>query len=120
MAENKLPLFFRYRVLWHIVFWVVVYLSYVITFGGYMGHYYQELLNNLALMPARMLGTYSLVYLVLPLALKQKRFFLFSFLVIIHALLYAVAIWLTLKYMNLFPEIHDYSKLPFFFPSKIW
>ncbi len=119
MTDIKLPILFRYRILWHIFFWVIVYLSYVIAFGGYMGRYRMELLNNLVLTPVRMLAVYSFIYLILPIAMKQKRFLLFSFLTIVHAMSYSISIGLTLKNVNLFPEVFDYSKLSLFFPSKI-
>lgn len=119
MKENQFPIFFRYRVLWHILFWVVVYLTYVITFGGYWGHYYEEFVNNLVLMPARIIGTYILIYWILPVAIKRKKFLLFAVLVVIHAFIYANAIWLTLKFTNLFPERFDYSKLSWFYPIKL-
>lgn len=117
--ENKLPIFFRYRVLWHILFWVSVYLMYVITFGGYMGNYYEEIINNLVLMPARIVFTYILIYWILPLAIQQKKFLLFTFLAIIHLIIFAIAIWLTLRLSNLFPEMHDYSKLAIIYPVKV-
>lgn len=118
--ENKLPIFFRYRIFWHIFFWVSVYLMYVITFGGYMDRYYEEIISNLILMPARILGTYILIYLILPLALQQKKFLLFTILTIIHTFAFAVSISLTLRLGNLFPELHNYSNLPLFNPGKIF
>lgn len=119
MAENKLPIFFRYRILWHIVFWVLVYLMFSLVYGSYFGFYKIEFVKNLILMPARILGTYLLIYLVLPVALDQKRFGLFAVLVAVHAFLYGLAIWASSYYLNLFPEIFDYSSKPFFRISKI-
>lgn len=120
MKENQLPIFFRYRILWHIFFWVLIYLMYVITFGGYMDRYYEEILNNLALMPARIIGTYILIYGILPLALHKKKFLLFIILTIVHSFVFAFAIWLTLRLGNFFPEIHDFSRLPVFSLGKIF
>lgn len=121
MEENRLLIIFRYRILWHILFWVLIYLMYVITFGGYMGNFYQkEFINNLALMPARIIGTYILIYWILPLALQQKKFLLFGIIAILHAFVFALAIWLTLRLSNLFPERFDYSRLSIFSPFSIF
>lgn len=120
MKENQLPIFFRYRILWHILFWMLVYLMYVITFGGYMGRYNEEFVNNLILMPVRIIGTYTLVYWILPIATRDKQFFLYALSAIIHALIFAFSIWLTLRFSNFFPEHFDYSKLPVFHLGKLF
>ena len=120
MTMTKLPVFFRYRWLWHILFWVVIYLGYSLTYGGYWGHYYEEFVINFTLLPVRILGTYILIYLLLPLILEKKQFIKFSMLVAIHAFLYGLLIWLTLYYANLFPSYADYSKYPVFYIPKIF
>lgn len=120
MEEKRLPVFFRYRFLWHILFWVVVYLMYVLTYGGYWGNYYEEAMNNLMLMPVRVIGTYILVYLILPIAFEKKKFVKFALITLVHAILFATAIWLTLRLGNLFPEHYDYSRLPLIYPAKIF
>lgn len=119
MEEIKLPIFFRYRLFWHILFWLVVYLMYSLTYGGYMDHYKEEFINNLTLFPARIIGTYTLIYWILPLLLTKNRFTLFAILVPIHAFLFGFSIWVTIYYLNLFPELYDYSKLPLFYFVKI-
>lgn len=120
MTKKNLPVFFRYRWLWHILFWVVIYIGYSLTYGGYWGHYYEEFVINLTLLPVRILGTYSLIYLLLPLILEKKQFVKFSFLVAIHAFLYGFLIWLTLYFANLFPSYADYSQYPVFYIPKIF
>jgi LytS/YehU family sensor histidine kinase len=70
-------------------------------------------------MPARIIGTYTLIYLILPLALNRKQFVLFTCLTVVHAILFAIAISLTFKLVNPFPELIDYSKMRLFFPAKI-
>ncbi len=120
MEDNQLPIFFRHRILWHIFFWVVVYLAYVLMFGSYWGLYYEEVMKNLILMPARIVGTYALIYWILPLALQQKKFLLFTLLAILHAVVFATAIWLSIRLVNLFPEHFDYSELPIFHFNKIF
>jgi len=99
---------------------VAIYLAYSLTYGGYWGHYYEEFAINLTLLPVRILGTYTLIYLLLPLILKRKQFVTFSVLVSIHAFLYGFLIWLTLYYANLFPSYSDYSQYPVFYIPKIF
>jgi len=91
-----------------------------LTYGGYWGHYYEEFVINFTLLPVRILGTYILIYLLLPLILEKKQFIKFSMLVAIHAFLYGLLIWLTLYYANLFPSYADYSKYPVFYIPKIF
>ncbi len=119
MAENQLPIFFRYRFWWHLLFWVVVFVMYWLITAGFMGRYYQEFIMNLILLPVRMLGTYTLIYLVLPLATEKKKFVSFGILVLVHALLYGFLIHTTYYFINSFPEYYDFSKQPLFNPTKI-
>jgi sensor histidine kinase YesM len=92
---------------------------YVITFGGFMGNYGEELNRNLILMPTRIIGTYILTYLILPFALKKKQFLLFSFLVVAHALIFGFFIWLTLSSFHYSHKNPDYSAISLFNPIKI-
>lgn len=119
MAENKLPIFFRYRILWHLLFWVVVFFIYWLNAAGFKGRYHQELLMNLYLLPVRMLATYTLIYLILPLATRKKEFVLFGIIVTLHALLYGFLIYATYYFVNPFPDFYDFSKQPLFNPAKI-
>uniref|UniRef100_UPI0032179FF4 sensor histidine kinase n=1 Tax=uncultured Draconibacterium sp. TaxID=1573823 RepID=UPI0032179FF4 len=120
MEKDRFPIFLKYRVLWHILFWIVIYLMYSITYGGYLDNYKEEFIINLSLFPARIIGTYTLIYLILPLILEQKKFILFTILALVHAFLYGFAIYISLYYPNLFPEIYDYSQLPLFYLPKIF
>lgn len=119
MTENKLPIFFRYRFLWHLLFWFVVFFIYWLNAAGFKGRYHQELLMNLYLLPVRMLATYSLVYLILPLATLRKEFVLFGIIVSMHALLYGFLIYATYYFVNPFPDFYDFTKQPLFNPAKI-
>ncbi len=112
MADNQLPIIFRYRWGWHLLFWLVIFCTYWLTNAGFMGFYYQELLWSLTLLPVRMVGTYVFIYGILPLATEKNKFALFGVLAAIHSFLYGLAIWMTYKYTNLFPEMFDFSKMP--------
>lgn len=120
MTENKLPIFFRYRLLWHLLFWIVVFVIYWLNAAGFGGRYKQELMMNLWVLPVRMLATYSLVYLLLPLVTVKRRFILFGIIVALHALLYGFLIYATYYFRNPFPEFYDFSKQPLFNPTKIF
>lgn len=93
---------FRNRILWHILFWLFIYSFYVVTYGEYQDDYKGELLVNLYLLPVRMLGTYSLIYFIIPKFLLAKRFLPFLVISIIHALIYGSLIWLCILKVEVF------------------
>jgi len=90
------------------------------TYGGYLDNYREEFIINLTLFPARIIGTYTLIYLILPLILEQRKFNLFAILALVHAFLYGFAIYISVYFPNLFPDCYDYSKLPLFYFPKIF
>lgn len=112
MSENQIPVFFRYRWGWHLLFWVVIFIMYWLTNVGFMGFYREEFMWSLTLLPVRMAGTYLFIYLILPFATRDKKFVFFTVLALLHSILYGVAIWGTYKYVNLFPEKIDLSRIP--------
>lgn len=120
MNKDRLPIIFRYRLVWHVLFWIVIFLLYSLSYGGYWGNYYEEGMYNLSLMPVRIIGTYILIYWILPKAFHPKRFIRFTVYLFIHAIVFGTAIYLTLRLLNLFPNHFDYSKLPLIFPEKIF
>lgn len=119
MAQNQLPIFFRYRVWWHILFWVVIFVMYWLTYGGYLERYHEEFIIGLALLPARIIGTYVLIYLILPVATEKKKFVTFGVLVVLHSILYGFIIWVSYYYLNLLKEYYDLSKYSLFYLPKI-
>jgi len=119
MAENKLPIFFRYRIWWHLLFWVVVFLMYWLTYGGYLERYREEFFIGLALLPSRIIGTYILIYLILPIATQKKKFVPFGILVVIHGILYGFIIWISYYYLNSVVKFYDLSRYSIFYLPKI-
>ncbi len=119
MTENQLPIFFRYRVWWHILFWVVIFVMYWLTYGGYLDRYYEEFVIGIALLPARIIGTYILIYLILPIATERKDFVTFSVLIIIHSIFYGFIIWISYYYLNSIEHYYDLSKHSVFYLPKI-
>jgi len=119
MAEHRLPIFYRYRLLWHLLFWVIVFVVYWFTYAGFSNNYAKEFFINLNLLPARIIGTYTLIYLILPFATEKKKFATFSILVLFHSVLYGFLIYLSYYITNPYPDFYDYSKLPILNIPKI-
>lgn len=112
MTESRLPVIYRYRLLWHILFWLVVLVVYWFTYAGFNNQYYKEFLVNIQVLPARIIGTYMLIYLILPLATEKKKFILFGVLVLIHSVFYGFLIYLSYYIINPYPEFYDFTKQP--------
>lgn len=95
--ETVKGLLFRYRIWWHILFWVVWYFFYIITFSNNFLDA-SEFVQNLALLPVRMAATYVLLYWMLPKYLFAKRYLSFTLLMVVHGVLYGLSINLVLQY----------------------
>jgi hypothetical protein len=97
--ENVRGLLFRYRIWWHIVFWIVWYFFYIFTYS--LGFFEKtQFIYNLYLLPVRMAATYSLIYWILPQFLFTKKYIVFFVLTIIHAILFGLAVTYTLGYAS--------------------
>ena len=97
----------------------MIFIMFWLIYGGYMDRFYEEFITSLTILPARIIGTYLFIYLVLPQATKKKNFVLFGVLVVIHIFLFGFLIWISYYFPNLFPERFDYSQLPLFYMPKI-
>jgi len=93
--KNNMGLLFRHRVWWHVLFWIVWYFFYIITYStGVIEK--AQFINNLYLLPVRIGGTYLLIYWILPKFLFKKKYFQFIILAVIHAFLFGFFISLAL------------------------
>jgi len=110
--ENVKGLLFRYRVWWHVLFWLVWYFFYTFTYSAGVVEKTQ-FIQNLYLLPVRMAGTYLLIYWILPNFLLKKRNFLFTVLLLLHTVLFGLSIWLVLYLVTGF-QLKD--TLPFIRP----
>lgn len=119
MAENRLPIFFRFRFWWHLLFWVSVFLLYWVNGAGITGQYFQEFKIGLAVLPSRMLGTYIFIYLILPLATEKRKFVVFGILMLIHFFIYGFLIYASFYFLNPYPHFYDFAQQPLFNPGKI-
>ena len=98
--DNVRGLLFRYRIWWHIIFWIVWYFFYIFTYsqGGFFEK--TQYIYNLYLLPIRIAATYSLIYWILPKFLFTKKYIPFFTITIIHAILFGLAITYTLGYIS--------------------
>ena len=119
MEDNRLPVFLRYRLMWHLLFWVVVFILYWLIYAGYQDRYRQEFFMNLYLLPARIIGVYSLIYLILPLATRKKKFYLFGALILIHTVFYGFLIYATFYIVNPYQKFYDFHAHSLFNFPKI-
>jgi two-component system, LytTR family, sensor kinase len=97
-------LLFRYRVWWHIIFWLVWYFFYTFTYSAGVvekTQFYQ----NFCLLPVRMAGTYLLIYWIIPKFLFKKKYLAFLILAVIHALLFGFFISLVLYFITGFMDV---------------
>ncbi len=107
--DNVKGLLFRYRVWWHILFWLVWYFFYIITYSsGYSVKI--QFLQNLYLLPVRMAGTYVFIYWIIPKFLFKKNHLPFIIITIIHAFLFGFSIWAVLYIATSFRAI---DSMPF-------
>ncbi len=120
--EHKhLPIIFRYRVLWHILFWIVMYLGYVISYGGYgKGDYFHEAKINAILLPVRMLFTYIMLYYLLTHFLIKRKYRQFIFATLVHAFLFGLSIWFMFRFVIYINDYACYTEYPIIYFNKIF
>jgi two-component system, LytTR family, sensor kinase len=107
--DKGMGMLFRYRIWWHICFWLVWYFFYTFTYStGILEK--TQFLQNFYLLPVRMAYTYVLIYLIIPEFLFKKRYFQFVILTIIHTVLFGYSIWLVLYFATGF-RVND--SMPF-------
>lgn len=119
MEKTRLPIFYRHRILWHILFWVVIFVVYWLISAGYQDRYVQEFYMNLIVLPARIIGTYTMIYLILPQATLKKNFGLFGILLAIHFVFYGFLIYASYYIVNPIPDLYDFHAHPLFNFPKI-
>lgn len=119
-SKKDLPWIFRYRVLWHIAFWIIIYFAFSISYGGYGEcKYYYEFVVNAILLPGRIIFTYIMVYLLLPKLLLKRKYGYFIVGTIIHALIFGFVMWYTFRNHIKIGDFPTYKHLPLFHLSKI-
>lgn len=98
MPVRKTPeIIFRYRILWHILFWIFVYFFYSLTYGSFSQEYGKQFISNLFLLPVRIAATYAFIYYLVPVFLLKRKYIVFSGLAIVHAMLYGITMWIVLR-----------------------
>ncbi len=92
---NNIP-YSKYRIVFHILFWVVAVLGYALAYGAYNNQFLIELKINLMALPIKMAATYSTIYLLMPWLFFKRRYLLFVVFFILSALLFSSIEWVTL------------------------
>lgn len=119
MTGNQTSIFFKYRFWWHVLFWVVVLAVFWLIYAARQGRYYEEFVINLIQLPAKIVGTYTFVYLILPLATQKRKFVTFAVFVLIHFFLFGLLIRASIYFTNPFPEVTNFRRTPFLNPTSI-
>ncbi len=119
MTSDRIPVFLKYRFWWHVLFWVVVLLVFWLIYAGIRGEYYKEFIINIIQLPAKMIGTYIFIYLILPLAIQKKKYILFGIFVLIHFFLYGIIIRASIYIFNPFPGPNTYARNDLFDLTRI-
>lgn len=89
--DNVRSLLFRFRIWWHLLFWIVWYFFYTFTYSSGVVDKYQ-FVQNFYLLPVRIIATYLLMYWILPGFLFRKKYFQFALLAVAHAVLFGLSI----------------------------
>lgn len=119
MTYNRTPIFLRFRFWWHVLFWVVVLVVFWLIYAADSGQYYEVLIINLIQLPPKMIGTYTFIYLILPLAIEKRKYVIFGILVLVHFFLYGIIVRASIYYTNPFPDKIDFGRTPFFDLTRI-
>ncbi len=119
MTKNQTPIFLKYRIWWHVLFWIVVLVVFSLIYAVHRGQYYEQFIINLIQLPAKMIGTYTFIYLVLPLAFKKKKYVLFGIFVLIHFFLYGILDRAIIFYISPFLKDTIFPRNEFFYLSRI-
>jgi sensor histidine kinase YesM len=107
--------------MWHILFWIVCYLTYILIYGGYWGNYYrEEAWINFLLLPVRIIAVYSMIYFLIPKFLLKRKYLLFFLTVFVHALFLGIGIWFTMYFFCSIDGYTNYRQYPLFYPHKIF
>jgi two-component sensor histidine kinase len=111
----------KYRMGYHLLFWVVYVALYTVMWGGYDDNYWEECQQILFLLPTQIVPTYITLYYLMPRFLYRKKtglFILWSLvLTVVMALIYRYLNWAFL-YHWFHPE-NEYWKTPVWYLPKV-
>ncbi len=99
---------FKYRIFWHVIFWVVWYVFYLITYSDLGFEDNPQYKMNLYLLPSRMAMTYLLIYWILPRFLFTKKYLLFTLIILLHAVVFGLIITFQLSLAGI-PSEHKFQ-----------
>jgi sensor histidine kinase YesM len=102
--NKNMGLLFRYRIWWHIIFWLVWYFFYTFTYS-FGGLEKTQFFQNFCLLPVRIAGTYILIYWIIPKFLFTKKYLVFLILAVLHAFLFGFFISLVLYFITGYKDV---------------
>lgn len=76
---NRERLWLRHKVVQHILFWIALFFTYVLGFGGSDQFFWNNVETTLLKLPFYIAAAYTFNYWQVPRFLKQKRFLFFAF-----------------------------------------
>jgi len=105
MIDFSKILYKKYRIAFHVLFWIVGVSVYTLIYGSYENEYFIEFKKNIYALPIKMAATYSLMYILIPHLLYKNKYFLFVIALVASAVLFSTAEWLWLDEFT----FHDYD-----------
>lgn len=117
LLKFKTPDIYRYRLIWHLLFWVSYLLFYTISTSSYYPSYsfLRMLKQFLITMPVDMIAAYLTVYLLIPKFLYKQKYLMFVFLFLISAFIVILIqrlLLIFITYPVFYPD--EASKISFF------
>jgi len=97
----------KQRILIHILFWIIYVLFFSVMALNPRITYLQSLLNGLSFVPVDIFATYVMIYLLIPIFLKPKKYLLFT--------LFTILLAFTTIFFNLCIKYFFY--IPVFYPE---
>ena len=81
----------RQKLLWHVCFWLVVYLFFAYVDSGYDHRYGRAFINQAIFLPVKIAFAYCVLYYLMPRFLYRKRYYEFFLLLVLFILIGAMA-----------------------------
>lgn len=109
----------RSRMLWHLLFWLAIWLYPALIYGSAEGNYQTELTWGGLYMPVKMLATYFTLYLLIPRYFVTRRIVRFCLYLVLTLLAAALLQWV-LDFTFYTPLMNvDMTGVSLFQPAKI-
>lgn len=101
------PVFFKKRILLHLLFWLFYVLFFGSIYGKYGNDYTWYLFESLCMLPFVMIATYTTIYVLLPFYLKKRNLVLTVFLLAVLIISVTLGERIFLRKINQLPITFD-------------